>query len=91
MQQIPCPLNGLRPQDEFICGGIIRPMPAADADDIAWRDYLFFAYNLPGEVWEWWCHTPSGFWFAARRNTQTDEFGETMTVEKAQQLFGGGQ
>lgn len=91
MKQILCPLNGLRPEDEFVCGGGIRVMPANSADDAAWRDYLFFEDNLPGEVWEWWCHVPSSFWFAARRNTLTDAMSETMTVADAHRLLAGGQ
>ena len=23
---------------------------------------------------EWWCHTPSGYWFIAERDTARDEF-----------------
>ncbi len=84
MKMIPCPRNGPRPEDEFICGGEIRPMPAEDAPDEVWRDYLFFSENLPGAVWEWWCHVPSNFWFAARRNTADDEISETRAVEDAE-------
>lgn len=84
MKQIPCPINGLRPEDEFICGGRIRAMPAAEAADAAWCDYLFFDDNLPAQVWEWWCHTPSEFWFAARRDTMSDEIIETRVVADAE-------
>ncbi|MBE8158827.1 MAG: sarcosine oxidase subunit delta, partial [Betaproteobacteria bacterium] len=83
MKMIPCPRNGPRPEDEFICGGKIRTAPAEDAADEAWRDYLFFDDNLPGMVWEWWCHVPGNFWFAAHRNTETDEITETRAVEDA--------
>ena len=91
MKYIPCPLNGLRPESEFICGGSIRIMPDTTVDDATWCEYLFFENNIPGEVWEWWHHVPSGFWFAARRNTLSDEFCETLTVAEAQQLLADGQ
>lgn len=81
MKLVPCPLNGLRPEDEFVCGGPIRPMPDDSADDAAWRDYLFFEEGAASERWEWWCHTPSGFWFAARRNVANDEILETCPAE----------
>ena len=82
MKIIRCPMNGLRPEDEFICGGTIRKIPAPKDSDEVWRDYLFFDENLPAEVWEWWCHTPTTFWFAACRNTATDEIIATKTVEE---------
>ncbi|MGI9305693.1 MAG: sarcosine oxidase subunit delta [Gammaproteobacteria bacterium] len=84
MKLIRCPLNGLRPEDEFVRGGRILPMPKMEDGDEAWRDYLFFDENLPGLVWEWWCHLPSGFWFAARRDTARDEITETRAVEDAE-------
>lgn len=80
MKLITCPMNGPRPEDEFVCGGPVHKMPSASAPDEAWRDYLFFDDNLPGEVWEWWCHVPTGFWFAARRDTVRDEILETKPV-----------
>ena len=83
MKLIPCPLNGLRPENEFIYGGIVRAIPPAHADDSAWRDYLFFDDNVAGEVWEWWFHLPSSFWFAARRNTTTDCILATLSVAAA--------
>ena len=86
MKLIPCPLNGLRPEDEFVCGGRIRAVPPPDAPDSAWRDYLFFDDNLPGEMWEWWCHLPSSFWFAARRDTVRDEILETREVAEIAEI-----
>ncbi|MDM5147605.1 sarcosine oxidase subunit delta [Candidatus Persebacteraceae bacterium Df01] len=90
MKLIPCPLNGPRPEDEFVCGGSIRAVPPSDADDATWRDYLFFDANLPNEVWEWWCHTPSVYWFAARRDTYSDVISATMTVGEAQKQLEAG-
>ena len=84
MKLIPCPRNGLRPEDEFVRGGEIHPMPPENAADNEWRDYLFFHDNTPGEIWEWWCHTPSGVWFAALRNTATDEIIKTKSAEDAE-------
>ena len=28
---------------------------------------------MPGVKREWWCHTPSGYWFIAERDTARDE------------------
>lgn len=83
MKQIPCPMNGARPEDEFAYGGRVQPMPAEDAADSVWAEYWFTDDDDGGEVWEWWCHLPTAFWFAARRNTATDEWLETMTVAQA--------
>lgn len=80
-------MNGLRPENEFVTGAVIRPMPADNAAAAAWADYLFINENPAGEVWEWWCHTPSGFWFALRRDTRTDECLETLSVAEAAERF----
>ena len=77
-------MNGLRPEDEFIFGGTIRAIPPSAATDEVWCDYLFFDDNLPQQVWEWWCHTPSSFWFALLRDTATDTIIKTCTVEEAE-------
>lgn len=82
MKLIPCPMNGLRPENEFITGSPIQPLPQ-NGDSAAWVDYLFMNDNTAGEVWEWWCHTPSGFWFAMCRNTLTDECLQTLSVAEA--------
>ena len=84
MKMIPCPLNGLRPEDEFICGGAVKTMPPQSADDIAWRDYLFME-STARRRWEWWCHLPAGFWFAALRDLTTDEFLQTCSAEEAEE------
>ena len=36
--------------------------------------YLFNRASVPGVKREWWCHTPSGYWFIAERDTARDEF-----------------
>ncbi len=75
MKLIPCPLNGPRPADEFIYGGEVRlaPDPAA-CSDADWARYVFHRNGVPGVKREWWCHTPSGNWFIAERDTMSDEF-----------------
>jgi sarcosine oxidase subunit delta len=47
------------------------PDPAT-ASDQAWADYVFNRSGVPGVKKEWWCHTPSGVWFIAERDTSTD-------------------
>ena len=74
MKLIPCPLNGLRPADEFIYAGEVRPRPeASQGSDADWARYVFHRSGVPGVKLEWWCHTPSGNWFIAERDTTTDE------------------
>jgi sarcosine oxidase, subunit delta len=78
MKLIICPLNGPRPLLEFVCGGEVRAMPDPDtASDREWTDYLFARRSVPGVKREWWCHTPSGYWFIAERDTARDEFVAT--------------
>lgn len=83
MKYINCPMNGPRPENEFAYGGRIRAMPKQSDADAVWTDYLFMDDNSDGEVWEWWCHTPSVYWFAARRHLSADEWLETVTVAEA--------
>jgi sarcosine oxidase, subunit delta len=74
MKLIPCPLNGLRPADEFIYAGEVRQMPdPAQCADADWARHVFHRSGVPGLKREWWCHTPSGYWFIALRDTTTDE------------------
>ncbi|TDJ63722.1 MAG: sarcosine oxidase subunit delta [Proteobacteria bacterium] len=81
MKIMDCPLNGPRNISEFICGGEVREMPdPATCSDGAWVDYLFMENNKAGVIYEWWCHTPTTFWFIARRDTRSEEIIETMTV-----------
>ncbi len=88
MKLIDCPMNGLKPENEFSYGGEIQTMPVPTDDNQAWTEYLFFSDNLPGEIWEWWCHTPSGYWFVASRNTMTDTFLETLSIADARKRLG---
>lgn len=75
MKLIPCPLNGPRPADEFVYGGEVRPMPEpSGCTDAEWARHVFHRSGVPGVKREWWCHTPSGYWFIAERDTLTDEF-----------------
>ncbi len=73
MKLIPCPLNGLRPADEFIYAGEVRPMPDSHCTDADWARHVFHRSGVPGIKQEWWCHTPSGYWFIAERDTTSDE------------------
>jgi sarcosine oxidase subunit delta len=78
MKLIPCPLNGPRPAEEFAYAGEVRDMPdPARCDDITWAQYVFVRNSIPAVKREWWCHTPSGFWFIAERDTTTDCFVAT--------------
>lgn len=77
MKLMPCPLNGLRNLQEFVCGGEVAPEPSADAGDEAWAGYVFLQNNTAGVVREWWCHLPTSFWFIAERDTRTDEILRT--------------
>ncbi len=74
MKLIPCPLNGLRPADEFMYAGEVRHMPdPAQCTDAEWARHVFNRSGVPGVKQEWWCHTPSGYWFIAERDTTSDE------------------
>ena len=78
MKLIPCPLNGLRPAEEFLYGGELRSMPdPASADDARWSEYVFHRSGGPGVKREWWCHLPSGYWFVLERDTTSDEILRT--------------
>jgi sarcosine oxidase subunit delta len=71
-----CPLNGLRNISEFAYGGEVQAVPF-EGDAEAWNNYLFNCRNAPGVTLEWWCHTPTNYWFVAERNTLTGEILET--------------
>ncbi len=78
MKLLTCPVNGLRPISEFVYGGEIRPMPDPDTcTDDAWSDYVFNRSGVAGIKREWWCHSPSGVWFVAERDTATDHVVRT--------------
>jgi sarcosine oxidase, subunit delta len=73
MKLMTCPINGRRAISEFAYGGELREMPdPATASDQAWADYVFNRSGVPGVKTEWWCHTPSGVWFIAERDTTSD-------------------
>jgi sarcosine oxidase subunit delta len=74
MKLLRCPVNGLRPLQEFAFGGEVRPMPdPATATDAEWADYVFNRQGEPGVRQEWWYHLPSGTWFIAERDNLKDE------------------
>jgi sarcosine oxidase subunit delta len=78
MKIMTCPINGPRPISEFVCSGELRDMPDPDAaNDAIWADYVFNRNGCRYLKKEWWCHTPSGVWFIAERNTGTDEIKRT--------------
>jgi sarcosine oxidase, subunit delta len=73
MKLMTCPINGPRSISEFAYAGELRPMPdPGSATDTAWAEYVFHRSGVPGVKLEWWCHTPSGVWFIAERDTATD-------------------
>jgi sarcosine oxidase subunit delta len=87
MKLIPCPLNGPRPADEFVYGGEVRTAPdPQQCSDAEWARHVFHRSGVPGIKKEWWCHSPSGYWFIAERDTTTDEFIASYPVA---QLAGG--
>ena len=83
MKLIPCPLNGLRPADEFVYGGEVRVIPSPrSADDARWAEYVFNRSGIPGIKREWWCHVPSGYWFMLDRDTMSDEILRTFAAHE---------
>jgi sarcosine oxidase subunit delta len=84
MKLLRCPLNGPRPLLEFFCGGEVRATPAADCSDAEWLAYLLHRNSVPRVKREWWCHTPSGYWFIAERDTARDEFLRTYDAAEQQ-------
>ena len=84
MKLMTCPINGRRAISEFAYGGEVREMPdPASATDEAWADYVFNRSGVPGVKKEWWCHTPSGVWFIAERDTTTDTILRTYLYQPA--------
>jgi sarcosine oxidase, subunit delta len=78
MKIMTCPVNGPRPISEFACAGEVREMPDPQAaSDTQWADYVFNRNGTSGVKREWWCHTPSGVWFIAERDTATDTVSRT--------------
>lgn len=79
MKLLTCPVNGTRPISEFAYGGEVRRMPdPGAASDQAWADYVFNRSGVAAVKQEWWCHTPSGVWFVAERDTATDRVLRTF-------------
>ena len=74
MKTLDCPLNGPRPLLEFVCGGEVRDPPDPAFSDAEWTAWLFNRHSVPRVKREWWCHTPSGYWFIAERDTARDDF-----------------
>lgn len=83
MKTLRCPLNGPRPLLEFVCGGEVRDVPGADCTDAQWTAYLLNRHSVPRVKREWWCHTPSGYWFIAERDTARDEFLRSYDAAEA--------
>ncbi|HYF49079.1 MAG TPA: sarcosine oxidase subunit delta [Planctomycetota bacterium] len=85
MKLIKCPVNGVRPLQEFLYGGELRPMPDAQASsEREWADYVFNRHGEPGVIKEWWYHIASGTWFIAERDTLKDEFLRTYLYSQEQ-------
>jgi sarcosine oxidase subunit delta len=83
MKIMPCPLNGPRNITEFACFGEVTGMPEPNAaDDAAWAAHVWYANNTAGLVREWWCHTPTNYWFIAERHTVTDEIVRTYPASE---------
>jgi sarcosine oxidase subunit delta len=84
MKLLNCPINGLRPVEEFAYGGELRAQPDPQTcTDAEWADYVFHRNGAPGVKQEWWYHVPSGTWFVAERNTMTDHVERTYLWGKA--------
>ena len=78
MKLMPCPVNGLRPVQEFAFGGEYRQMPdPAQVTDEQWADYVFNRDGEPAVKKEWWYHLSSGVWFIAERDNQSDRIVRT--------------
>ena len=84
MKLVPCPVNGLRPAQEFLFGGEVRDMPdPAACSDAEWADYVFNRIGEPGIRKEWWYHLPSGTWFIAERDNLNDVFVTTYLYTRS--------
>lgn len=78
MKQLHCPLNGLRPLQEFTYGGEYREEPdGSHVTDEQWADYVFHRDGGPAIKKEWWYHIASGTWFIAERDNITDRIVRT--------------
>ena len=83
MKIMPCPLNGPRNIQEFVCAGPVEPHPDPNrcTDDV-WAEYVWLEENVAGLVREWWCHVATSYWFIAERNTVTDEIIATYPASE---------
>ena len=83
MKIMPCPLNGPRNIQEFICAGPVEPHPdPSRCSDEEWAEFVWLEENLAGVVREWWCHAATSYWFIAERNTVTDEILATYPADR---------
>ena len=83
MKIMPCPLNGPRNIQEFICAGPVEPHPNPNrCSDEEWTEYVWMEENLAGVVREWWCHVATSYWFIAERNTVSDEILATYPANR---------
>ena len=83
MKIMPCPLNGPRNIQEFICAGPVEAHPDPNrCSDEEWAEYVWMEENLAGVVREWWCHVATSYWFIAERNTVTDEILATYPADR---------
>jgi sarcosine oxidase subunit delta len=74
---IRCPVCGERPSPEFAVGGVMGGDGQAAMLDALSED-LYFSDNRAGEQTERWFHRfGCERWFAARRDTRTNEVAET--------------
>ena len=82
MKLLRCPVNGLRPLQEFLFGGEYRAMPDPTASsDREWGAYVFHRSGAPGVKREWWYHIASNTWFIAERDTVSDKIVRTYLWE----------
>ena len=85
MKILTCPINGPRPISEFAYGGELRETPDTEhCSDADWADYVFNRSGVPGIKHEWWCHTASGVWFIAERDTARDAVRRTYLYQPGQ-------
>ena len=83
MKIMPCPLNGPRNIQEFICAGPVEPHPDPNlCSDREWTEYVWMEENLAGVVREWWCHVATSYWFIAERDTVSDEILATYPANR---------
>ena len=92
MKVMNCPLNGPRNIDEFAYFGPVKERPdSSAASDSEWTYYIFHSPNPVGMLREWWCHTPTNFFFIAERHTATDEIVATYSPSELASRAKAGQ